>query len=148
MGIKLTLDFSIREYFKEENHKYLKTYYFLFNVEEEKWKVLLIGNLCPYSSFWLYHIYLLSFFFKKFILFIFTWGHFFSLLLEREEEREGEKHRCERNIIGCLLYTLTKDRTHNLGLSPGRESNLQPSGLRVITNQMNHIGQGSSHSLC
>ena len=43
----------------------------------------------------------------------------------RKGEREGEKHRCERDTsIGCLLYlSLLWDRTCNLGTCPGQESN-------------------------
>ena len=63
-----------------------------------------------------------------------------SLLLEevggtegdRKREREGERHRCERETpIDCLLLpTLTRDLTRKLGTSHDWELNPWPFGLR------------------
>ena len=50
---------------------------------------------------------------------------------EGEREREREKHQCERSVDWLPpICALTMDQTHNLGMCPDRESNLQPFGVR------------------
>ena len=48
----------------------------------------------------------------------------------RKRERKGEKHPCERETsVTCQLpfrCTPTRNQTHNPGMCPDRESNLQP----------------------
>ena len=54
------------------------------------------------------------------------------LLIFRERARK--KHQCEREILMCcLLCTPTSDGTHNLGMCPDREFNLQHFGVRGHT---------------
>ena len=51
----------------------------------------------------------------------------FSLLLEREEEGGGEREKYQPATPICAQ---TRDRTHNLGMCPDWDSNLQPFGLQ------------------
>ena len=50
---------------------------------------------------------------------------------ERERERERKKSMGERNVDQLPpVCTLTRDRTHNLGMCPDQGSNLQPFGVQ------------------
>ena len=77
----------------------------------------------------------------SFFFLILTHGHFFPLLLEKEEERQKdreirretqrERHWCDRETsVGCLIvHYPTGDITCNLDICPDLESNLWPFGL-------------------
>ena len=62
----------------------------------------------------------------------------------REGEREGEKHRCERETyIGCLSYAPqpgTKPATQACALIENQTSDLSLCG--TMPNQLSHTGQG------
>ena len=61
-----------------------------------------------------------SFLFKRFYLYIF-----------RERGREGERHRCVREIsVGCLLYTPNWGLVCHPGMCPNEESNQQLCSLQ------------------
>ena len=48
----------------------------------------------------------------------------------REGEKEGEKHRCEREALtDCLSFCPDWDRTHSLGMRLNQIANLWPFGL-------------------
>ena len=80
----------------------------------------------------------MEFIFYLFLYFILTQVHFFFIASkerEREKGREREKHWCNREaLIGCLPrmpgpeITLNSDQgwTHNPGMCPDLEWNLQP----------------------
>ena len=83
--------------------------------------------------------------FKKCFNFLSSLEDIFSLLLERENERERgkerEKHQCEREVsTGCLPYTpgpgivhaWTGDHTRNLVLCSDQELNLQLYGYGMM----------------
>ena len=55
---------------------------------------------------------------------------FINLRERKGGEREGEKHRCGRNIDQLLpVYTPTRDWNCDLGMYPDWESNPQPCGV-------------------
>ena len=68
----------------------------------------------------------------------------FNLILEREEEREVEKHWCEREaLISCLLHAPqpgTKPTTQACALTGNWTGDLLVCG--TMPNQLSHTGQG------
>ena len=66
-----------------------------------------------------------------FNFFILTQGHFFIAFIERGRGKERKRNIDVREtLIVCLLiHGPTGDQTHNLGMCPDQELNLQPFGL-------------------
>ena len=78
---------------------------------------------------------------------------FFHYFLKREEQREREKHWCERETSTLCLPRVpvpeiicipTRDWTYNLGMCLDQESNPQPYSYRMMANQLNYTGQAFS----
>ena len=81
-------------------------------------------------------LYILNYIIKS------LWGryYFFKFLKMFIDFREREKHR----LVASHIHP-NEDRTHNLGMCPDRESNLQPFGCTgQSSNQLGHICQGST----
>ena len=86
-------------------------------------------------------LYWLFLFFERFYLLIFREKG-------REREGKGEKHQCERETIGCLLYTLQPETTCNPVVCPDRESNEEPFVLRTTPQHLSYTSQAAVLCCC
>ena len=85
------------------------------------------------------------------IIFLSSPKNIFFHCFQRGRERGKERKRCEREApvnwfpqaprlrIPC---TCSRDGTHNPGLHPDQETNLQPFGHRMTLNNLSHAGSG------